>query len=129
MARAIIQLSFPNPPLTLNQRMHWAQKADKTRAIRQEAALKAKPFRRHFEGQFFEIELHWQPRDNRRRDEENPIPTLKALADGLVDAGLADDDTPQDMRKHMPIIHLPVKGEPAKCWLEIRAIGIGGVAA
>lgn len=129
MTRAIIELSFPNPPLNLNQRLHWAKKADITRAIRLEAALKTKPLRKQFEGQFFEVELHWQPRDNRRRDEENPIPTLKALADGLVDAGLAADDTPQDMRKHMPIIHQPVKGEPAKCWLEIRATGIGEMAA
>lgn len=119
MTAARIELSFPNPPLNLNQRMHWAQKAQITRHIRQEAALKARALRAQFEGHHFEITLHWLPRDNRRRDEENPIPTLKAIADGLVDAGLAEDDTPAHMRKHMPVIHRHEKGQKACCWLEL----------
>ena len=126
---AIIDLSFTRPPLNLNQRMHWAQKAKLTKEIRDETALKARQYRNRFHGHHFEVELHWRPRDNRRRDEENPIPTLKAICDGLVDAGLADDDTPADMRKHMPIIHPAIKGEPAECWIEIRATNTGEIAA
>jgi Holliday junction resolvase RusA-like endonuclease len=33
--------------------------------------------------------------DNRRRDADNPAPTCKAIVDGLVDAGLWPDDSPE----------------------------------
>jgi len=121
MLSAEIALSFTSPPLNLNQRMHWAQKAKITKAIRDEVAVKARPLADQFTGQHFEVTLHWQPRDNRRRDEENPVPTLKAACDGLVDAGLAVDDTPAEMRKHMPVIHPHAKGVKPACWLEVRA--------
>jgi Holliday junction resolvase RusA-like endonuclease len=32
---------------------------------------------------------------NRRRDADNPAPTVKAIVDGLVDAGMWPDDTPE----------------------------------
>ena len=49
-----------------------------------------------------QVTLHYRPRDNRRRDADNLVPTLKALCDGLVDAGLVPDDTPNYMHKHKP---------------------------
>lgn len=56
------------------------------------------------------VGLVWVVPDKRRRDAENPVPTLKALCDGLVDAGLVPDDTPEFMEKLMPVI-VYVKGE------------------
>lgn len=117
---AIIELSFGRPPLNLNQRMHWAQKAQITRDIRQEVAIKARPLKKQFAPGPITVLFHWQPKDNRIRDDENPVATLKPAADGLVDAGLVPDDHSGHMSKVMPIIHPAIKGEPARCWLEIR---------
>ena len=33
--------------------------------------------------------------DNRRRDSDNPAPTVKAIVDGLVLAGVWPDDSPE----------------------------------
>ena len=43
--------------------------------------------------------------EQRVRDAENPTPTLNACCDGLVDAGIVKDDSPQFMTKDMPVIH------------------------
>ena len=51
-----------------------------------------------------EVSLVWYVNDRRRRDDENPVATLKALCDGLVDAEVVEDDTALFMLKHMPRI-------------------------
>lgn len=129
MTSAIIELSFGRPPLNLNQRMHWAQKAELTRDIRQEVCLKARPLKKQFAPGPIIVSLHWQPADNRRRDSDNPVLTAKACFDGIVDAGIVTDDTPDLMQKMMPIIHPAVKGEKARCWLEIRTGLVTDLAA
>ena len=100
----VLDLPWDAPPLTLNQRMHHRPKGELTRQVRSTArdlALKvgvtsmARPA----------VTLVWLVTSRHARDEDNIVPTLKALADGLVDAGVAADDTPEFMRKVMPVIH------------------------
>lgn len=115
MTTHIIPLSFGTPPLTANQRLHWRRRADLTRTVRHEVAIRAAG-----KGPLdppITVCLHYRPRDRRRRDADNLVPTLKACADGLVDARLVDDDTPDLMVKLMPVIHAP--DGPARCWLEV----------
>lgn len=86
-----IRLPYSRPPLSLNGRYHWATKARLTKEVRawtREAALYRVPSldRAH-------VVLHWVPRDRRRRDTDNPFPTLKAAIDGLRDAGIVPDDS------------------------------------
>ena len=116
MTELTMPLSFTRPPLSMNQRMHWAQKAKLTKAIRHEAATRARSMRW---GPYphVTVTLHYRPRDKRRRDADNIVPVLKALCDGLVDAKVVPDDTPDLMTKTMPTIH-PVDGKPAM-WLTI----------
>jgi hypothetical protein len=100
--------TFPwaKAPLSLNQRLHHMQKAKITKDLRTLMAVLAghlEPVGR------CEVELVWIVGDKRRRDSENPVPTLKALCDGLVDAGLVPDDVPEHMWKLMPVIRY-VKG-------------------
>lgn len=76
--------------LSANGREHWAQRARVTKHLRQLAAIAARPHppmdRAHLT-----VRVGWM--DKRRRDVANISPTLKALIDGCVDAGLlADDD-------------------------------------
>lgn len=113
-----IPLTFTKPPLNMNQRMHWAQKAKITKAIRHEAMIRCRATRIR-KANHITVQLHYQPRDNRRRDSDNLVPTLKALCDGIVDAGVVTDDTPDYMTKIMPTIHPAIKGQPGRMWLEI----------
>lgn len=96
-----IDFDYKRPPLTSNQRLHWREKADRTAGVRASARYLA---RRIPELGRCEVALTWFVTDRRRRDADNVVPTLKAMCDGLVDAGIVADDTPEYMTKHMPVI-------------------------
>ena len=86
-----IRLPYTRPPLSLNDRSHWATKARLTKEVRsyvREACWYRVPTlaKAH-------IVLHWVPRDRRARDTDNPFPTLKAAIDGVKDACLPDDSS------------------------------------
>lgn len=88
-------------PLSLNYRMHHMQAAKIVKELRTLMHAKA----RHIpEMERCEVRLVWVVKTKARRDNENPVPTLKALCDGLVDAEVVPDDTDQYMVKHMPEI-------------------------
>lgn len=106
------------PPLTDNMRLHWRQRAERVRLVREGVHWLAKslkiPTHEHIT-----VQLHYAPGDNRRRDEDNLNPTSKAACDGLVDAGIVPDDTPRYMTKLMPKLH---QGPGVRrLWLEIEA--------
>ncbi|WP_433235482.1 hypothetical protein ACQPYK_25415 [Streptosporangium sp. CA-135522] len=77
--------------LNSNQRLHPMAKAKLTKALRgagrDAAAALGVP---HFDRVYVIGEL--RPVDRRRRDPGNWYPSAKAVVDGLVDAGVLDDD-------------------------------------
>lgn len=78
--------------LNANQRLHWARKAEHTRAIRAAAfacvkGAKVPRLKRAH------IVVEYRPRDRRRRDVHNFYPSAKAAIDGAVDAGVLRDDS------------------------------------
>jgi crossover junction endodeoxyribonuclease RusA len=95
------RFDWTSPPLSLNQRMHHMAKAKITAELR--AMMHARA--RHIPdlGRC-EVQLVWFVNTHARRDDENPVPTLKALCDGLIDAEIVEDDTNEYMVKHMPQI-------------------------
>lgn len=97
--------AWKSPPLTLNQRLHRMQAAKITADLR--AMMHAKA--RHMPTLTrCEVELVWFVNTRTRRDDENPVPTLKALCDGLVDAEVVPDDTADYMLKRLPrIVYVP----------------------
>ena len=110
------RLPWTTPPLTENQRLHWRKRAVLVRAIRGEVsracALSVFSDNEAPNGaDHVVVELHYWPRDRRRRDADNLVPTLKAACDGLVDGNVVPDDTPAWMTKRMPVIHEP-DGDP-----------------
>lgn len=111
-AEYVLWLPYGKPPLTANQRLHWAVKARLTADVRRDAMLLARSARLPRGVDHATIRLHYVPRDRRRRDADNLVPTLKAACDGLVDAGLTADDTPDQMTKHMPTIDPPQRDAP-----------------
>ena len=96
-----LHFDYPRAPLTSNQRLHWAHKAKITRQVREKAYLLA---RRIPELGKCRVTLTWFVSTQTRRDADNIVPTLKAMCDGIVDAGVVPDDTPDLMDKLMPVI-------------------------
>lgn len=102
-----LSIEFPPPAkaLTMNQRLHWAQKAKLTQAWRSDtawAAVARKPRLRDLPPCL--VTVHLPVKGNRRRDPHNWFPTIKPIIDGLVDAGLWPDDTPDWVRCTEPVL-------------------------
>ena len=92
MSTVTLWLDIPaTEVLTSNQRLHWGERARRTRALRWRATLAyraaGKP---RLEVAHCVARLTY--RDQRRRDDHNIMSTLKACVDGVVAAGLLPDD-------------------------------------
>lgn len=105
-------------PLSLNDRMHWQVKRKHTAAWRGTARDLARREQIPLLERFTAV-LHYQPRDNRARDVDNLIASLKPLVDGLRDAHVAPDDSTRHYRLTSPEIHPARKGEPGRLWLVV----------
>lgn len=103
---ATFRFDWTKAPLSLNYRLHRMAEAKLTKEIR---ALMHARARGIPELERCEVRLVWYVNDKRRRDDENPVATLKALCDGLVDAEVVPDDTREFMVKHMPEIRFTPK--------------------
>lgn len=113
-----IPLTYTRPPLTLNQRMHWSHRARVSKQIHAEIAshvtLAAIPRLDRPT-----VTLHYIPRDKRRRDADNIVPTSKACVDGLRVCGVLDEDTPDHVDHRMPVIEPPLNGSAGSLILHI----------
>lgn len=104
--------------LSLNSRVHYMAKAAATKKWRAFAATMAA---RYPELGTCDVTLTWFVKDSRRRDEDNMFPLLKALCDGLVDAGVVRDDTPDLMGKACRIERAPKGAERAYMELKVAS--------
>lgn len=114
---ATIHLPIAKNPLSLNSRDHWAKKAKHTKRFRQFAAISAARFPTL---PACDVTLTWFVTTSHRRDEDNMFPLLKALCDGLVDAGVTTDDTPDLMGKACRIERAPKGCKTA--YMELRVV-------
>jgi crossover junction endodeoxyribonuclease RusA len=117
---AVLRFEHRRPPISLNDRLHHMVKAKLTAAMRLEAAEAA-----HRIPQLgkCEVTLTWYVTTKARRDDENPVPSLKAWCDGLIDAGVVEDDTATFMVKNMPRIQwIDKKTDVAHMELRIEKI-------
>lgn len=113
----LLALPWPKPPLSLNDRQHWAAKATIAREIKQTVTLLARGRLKPIEGRA-NVCLHWRPDVKRRRDLDNVFATLKPILDACVSAGVLRDDSAELVTPSVRI-HPVVKGQPAAMWLEI----------
>lgn len=120
----LLPLPYERPPLTANQRHHWRRRARLTAGVRSTTAALARSVGVPALGRC-SVRLVWSVTDRRRRDVDNLVPTLKACADGLVDAEVVVDDVPALMTKHMPEI---VLGERVGLVLVVESLPAGGEA-
>ena len=85
-----IDLDIPaNLWLTANGRLHWAAKASRTKRIRRLALLLAQKHPAMGRANLHAVISYPTAR---RADPANASPTVKAALDGIVDAGVLDDD-------------------------------------
>ena len=95
----------------MNDRGHWSTRYKLTRAWREASAAAAhglgrSPLKRG-RGPC-EVRVQFPVRDpGRRRDPHNTAPTVKAIVDGLVDASVWPDDTPEWVRVADPTFYKP----------------------
>lgn len=102
------RFEWTKAPLSLNYRLHKMHEATIIKRIRGEMAERGRALPPLT---LCEVVLTWIVNDRRKRDEENIVPVLKALCDGLVDAGVVPDDTPVFMVKRMPVIRFVPRRE------------------
>lgn len=93
-------------PLSLNARQHWRAQARDKATVRRAAARAAAAVGIPACARIA-VELHYEPRDRRRRDAINLVATLKPVEDGLVDAGVVPDDVARYVRPTMPVLDRP----------------------
>ena len=118
-----LPLSDKTPPLSLNKRMSWQQEYRITKRIKQEIFWQAKSKKLpKLHGQKPRIRLVYVPSANRRRDPSNMQPTQKAAIDGLTEAGIIRDDSPDHIQEQLPYVSEPIRGAKTRLFLEIYGI-------
>ena len=116
--------AWEKAPLSMNYRMHRMQAANITKEIR---SLMHSLARNIPDLGRCRVDLVWWVNTKHRRDEENVVPVLKALCDGLVDAEVVEDDTREFMVKMMPEIRFIPKRQKLACF-EFTITEIGAAA-
>lgn len=98
-----VVLRLPSPRLSPNSRGHWTIRAREVRKYRQLAAWTATAERPSGWVALREATIlsRFWFRDRRRRDRDNLLASMKSAYDGLVDAGILEDDS--------GVIHLPIE--------------------
>lgn len=100
--RELLEVTFPHfgRVWSINERLHWAPRSRLTAEWRRGAALVGRevlalPRLPDLASGPCTVQLVLPVKDGRRRDPHNYVGTVvKAVVDGLVDAGLWPDDTP-----------------------------------
>lgn len=99
-----ISITFraPGPLMSMNDRLHWSARARLARSWRHAAHIAARntintpsSSRGPLPLPPSTVTVVLPVRDRRRRDPHNYFATVKPVIDGLVDAGLWPDDTPE----------------------------------
>jgi crossover junction endodeoxyribonuclease RusA len=108
--------------LNANDRLHWGAKRPITRQLRTDAFKLAKAAKIP-RLERARIDCTYEPPDRRRRDSANWSDTAKPLVDGLVDAGVLDDD--DHTRVDGPFMHIGDVHARGRIVLEITELEVG----
>lgn len=105
---SVLKITIPNHMwLSANQRLHWAEKARRTRFIRDLACVEARRQNIPAYANKVTVRAMIQYPTSAKADPPNTYPTIKAIIDGLTDARIWLDDNSEhvdgpDMRRdHM----------------------------
>jgi crossover junction endodeoxyribonuclease RusA len=108
-------------PLSLNDRMHWSEKGRLVKQVRDDVHVLCRS-KRVPKCARISVLLTWYPSPLvRRRDPLNLVATLKAVEDGVVQAGVVPDDTPEYVLSIMPVI-CEARAPRGELWVTIKRI-------
>ena len=89
----IVSLPWPNRILSPNARAHWAKLSRAKRSARVQAYWLARAEKPSISSAAPLVSIEFLPPDNRRRDLDNLIASMKAALDGIAEAMGCDDHT------------------------------------
>lgn len=113
-----VDLPWPSSLLHPNARCHWAQKAKATKKARADAAIAALAAGvRRIEASAISVTAIFSPPDNRRRDTDGMLSSLKPTFDGIADVIGIDDSNWEISIKRLP----PVSGGNVRIEIEVAA--------
>jgi crossover junction endodeoxyribonuclease RusA len=95
LAPVTVEFPPPAPLLNMNDRLHWSVARKRARAWRTAALVYTRDQMGGARLGASMVTVELPVLGNRRRDPHNLFPTVKPIVDGLVDAGLWPDDTPE----------------------------------
>lgn len=108
--------SYERPPLSLNKRMHWAVANRHRQELREAVEWGLRTVKRPESiRRPVRIALVWQVKDKRRRDLDNPAPSLKVCVDAVA-AWLGIDDSHTDV---WPMVRIE-QGDAMGLFVEIQ---------
>jgi crossover junction endodeoxyribonuclease RusA len=123
----LVRLYFhaPDERMSMNRRYHWAVRARLTKMWRTVGYVAARNWAVTSDDIVpaylppCAVKVTFHVPDARRRDPHNTAPTVKAIIDGLVDAGFWRDDTPDQVAVLDPAF-VKDKNDPTgvvvECW-------------
>ena len=93
-------LPLARPEMSANEqrRWHWARQRQAKKTVQDLTWVMAKKAKLPPMNVPVEVTITWYPRDRRTRDSDSLGPTMKAVLDGLVAAGVLVDDSD----RHVP---------------------------
>lgn len=106
MSTYLLHLPYDRVPLSQNDRMHWRTAAGIKRQVKADAHTMCIARRLPKGLERVHVELHYVPKVVRRRDTDNPAPSLKAALDGITEYGLVVDDSSEHVTSEC-VIHEP----------------------
>lgn len=89
----VIKLPYNRPPMSLNEHMHHMKAVRVKREIKSDIGWLLRHHKLPRPTDRVHVTLLWVVKPNRRRDTDNPTPSLKPMIDALVEYGLVADDT------------------------------------
>lgn len=110
-----LHLPWEKNPIPANKpsgKSHWSYIAKATAPVRQTGFTLARAARIGAQPRI-RVRLDWEVTDRRVRDEDNLVPTMKALVDGIRTAGIVPDDHRRYVLRDMPTIRYAPKS-PAR---------------
>lgn len=105
-------IGIPDKILSPNARPHWAQKRRATKDLRECSKYLTLQAMAGRNIQFTEASMFttWHWKDKRSRDRDNALARMKAVQDGIADAGLVKND--RDIWPECPVFGEPDKHNP-----------------
>lgn len=114
-----LDLPYERPPYTLNQRLHHMQRHAIVKQIRADALRLATAAKLPRGLDHITVVLFWQVPNRIHRDTDNPVPTHKAIVDGLTEYGVTEKDSMDYVTGIMPqIVYVPK--QPFRMWVDIH---------